>query len=221
MKICNKCNDLKDNFGKKEKSKDGLNPTCKDCLNKQAKIYRINNREIFNKRSNDFYNKSKEGYKLYREENKLILSEKSKKYYENNKERIAEYRNSDKYKDDRNRKRRLNSNKLYRIKNSIRTSIGRSIRMKGYVKNNKTSDILGVDFNGFYIYLESKFEDWMTWDNYGKYNGEFNYGWDIDYIIPIILGITEDDIIKLNHYTNLQPLCSKVNRDIKKDRLEW
>jgi hypothetical protein len=29
----------------------------------------------------------------------------------------------------------------------------------------------------------------------------------------------EDDIIKLNHYTNLQPLCSKFNRDIKKDKI--
>jgi hypothetical protein len=41
------------------------------------------------------------------------------------------------------------------------------------------------------------------------------------------LGITKckskskDEIIKLNHYTNLQPLCSKINRDIKKDNLEY
>ena len=27
------------------------------------------------------------------------------------------------------------------------------------------------------------------------------------------------DIYKLNHYTNLQPLCSYTNRYIKKDRL--
>jgi len=32
---------------------------------------------------------------------------------------------------------------------------------------------------------------------------------------------TEEDIIKLNHYTNLQPLCSKINRDIKKDKIEY
>jgi len=51
--------------------------------------------------------------------------------------------------------------------------------------------------------LESKFEDWMNWDNQGKYNGEFNYGWDINHIIPISSAKTEDDIIKLNHYTNL------------------
>ena len=60
----------------------------------------------------------------------------------------------------------------------------------------------------------------MTWYNYGKYNGELNYGWDIDHIIPISSARSEENIIKLNHYTNLQPLCSKINRDIKKDKLK-
>jgi hypothetical protein len=57
----------------------------------------------------------------------------------------------------------------------------------------------------------------MTWENRGLYNGELNYGWDIDHIIPLDTAETIQDIIRLNHYTNLQPLCSKVNRDIKKN----
>lgn len=68
-------------------------------------------------------------------------------------------------------------------------------------------------------HLESKFENWMTWDNHGKWNGELNYGWDIDHIIPLSSAKTEEDIYKLNHYTNLQPLCSQINRYIKKDTL--
>jgi hypothetical protein len=27
---------------------------------------------------------------------------------------------------------------------------------------------------------------------------------------------SEEDVIKLNHYSNFQPLCSKINRDIKR-----
>ena len=46
----------------------------------------------------------------------------------------------------------------------------------------------------------------IYWENYGLYNGELNYGWDIDHIIPISTAKTEEEIIKLNHYTNLQPL---------------
>ena len=69
------------------------------------------------------------------------------------------------------------------------------------------------------MYIESKFEDWMNWGNYGKYNGELNYGWDMDHIIPISTAKCEDDIIQLNHYTNLQPLCSYTNRYIKCDKI--
>ena len=57
----------------------------------------------------------------------------------------------------------------------------------------------------------------MTWENHGLYNGELNYGWDIDHIIPFSSAKTEEDIIKLSHYTNLQPLCSKFNRYLKRD----
>jgi hypothetical protein len=65
------------------------------------------------------------------------------------------------------------------------------------------------------------FEPWMTWENRGLYNGELNYGWDIDHRIPLASANTEEDIIRLNHFTNLQPLCSYTNRHTKKDRLDF
>ncbi len=57
----------------------------------------------------------------------------------------------------------------------------------------------------------------MSWENYGKYNGDFDHGWDIDHIIPISSTKTEINLLELNNYKNLQPLCSKVNRDIKRN----
>ena len=42
---------------------------------------------------------------------------------------------------------------------------------------------------------------------------------DIDHIIPLSSAKTEEDIIRLNHYTTLQPLCSYTNRYIKKNNL--
>ena len=94
-----------------------------------------------------------------------------------------------------------------------------AIRRKGYNKKSKTQDILGCSFEEFKIHLESKFESWMNWDNYGKYNGELNFGWDIDHVMCKSSAKTEEELIKLNHYSNLEPLCSKVNRDIKKNKL--
>ena len=78
---------------------------------------------------------------------------------------------------------------------------------------------MGCSLSEFKTHLESNFEDWMCWDNYGLYNGELNYGWDIDHIVPSSSAKTEEESVKLNHYTNLQPLCGKINRVIKRNNL--
>jgi hypothetical protein len=51
----------------------------------------------------------------------------------------------------------------------------------------------------------------MTWENHGRYTGNYNETWQIDHIIPISNGLSEEEVINLNHYTNLRPLCSKKN----------
>jgi hypothetical protein len=61
----------------------------------------------------------------------------------------------------------------------------------------------------------------MNWENRGLYNGELNYGWDVDHITPISSAKTEEDVVRLNHYTNLQPLCSYINRAIKGESLSY
>ena len=81
-----------------------------------------------------------------------------------------------------------------------------------YYKKNSTEEILGCTFDDFKSHIEGNFEPWMNWSNYGKYNGEYEYGWDIDHIIELRAAKTENDILKLNHYTNLRPLDSKINR---------
>jgi hypothetical protein len=109
----------------------------------------------------------------------------------------------------------------YKLKCYLRTNIKRTLHEKSFSKKCKTYEILGCSYEEFKSYLESKFEYWMTWDNHGNPKDgvlEPNKTWDIDHIIPISSGLTEEDIIRLNHYTNLQPLCSYVNRFIKRDK---
>ena len=65
---------------------------------------------------------------------------------------------------------------------------------------NKTFEIIGCSKEFLKEHLEKQFTDGMTWENYGF------YGWHIDHIIPLSSGKNEDEIYKLCHYTNLQPL---------------
>lgn len=243
MKKCSRCKNEKNinNFSKDKTKKDGLQSCCKLCKSEIKKNWTLKNKNhIFEYHKNYILNNpdkalkykenqsksdfSKINRKKYREENKekvkeqLKLSrlknkkkndETAKNYRIKNKEKIAKKRNE-------TRKIRKSKDPLFSLVSTIRVSIVNSLKRNGYSKKAKTFEILGCTFEEFKIHLESKFENWMTWENRGLYNGELNYGWDIDHVLPISSAKTEEDIIKLNHYTNLQPLCSKINRDIKR-----
>lgn len=173
-------------------------------------------------RRKDWYDENKDSAIEYQKEYNKANSDKVKAYnkqwVKDNPEKVKSYTKKDKeYFRDYN-KMKCATDPLFKLTKNIRALIRYSIKSKGYVKNSKTFEILGCNYEEFKTYIESKFEDWMTWDNYGVYEkGKYNVGWDIDHIIPSCSALTESDIIGLNHYTNLQPLCSKVNRDIKRD----
>ena len=91
----------------------------------------------------------------------------------------------------------------------------------GWSKLRKTKDILGCDMQYFRDHIEKQFLNWMTWDNYGNICNlsEFDCSWDLDHIIPVSYAKTEEELHQLNHWSNYQPLCSKVNRYVKKDNI--
>jgi hypothetical protein len=169
----------------------------------KLKKYYEENKEKRNERSKKWREENKEKLKEYhkkwREDNKEKIREKKKKYYEENKEKIRE------------REKKYRKNK--------RNSLRKAIKLIDGYKSKRTEEILGCSFKELKQHIESQWEDWMTWDNYGLYNGELNHGWDIDHIEPLSLCESEEDVYKLNHYTNLQPLCSYTNRYIKRDNI--
>lgn len=186
----------------------------KKVINEISKKYNQDNKELILKNKKKYYQNNKEEIlekkKLYYEQNKEKIREKRKIQRESNKEKIKIQKR--KY-----QQKHLNTPEG-KLMHNIRQSIQRALKKEGYVKKLKSEDILGCNIKKFKEHLESKFETWMNWENKGLYNGDLNYGWDIDHIIPVSSALTEDEILKLNHYTNLQPLCSKVNRDIKKNK---
>jgi hypothetical protein len=149
---------------------------------------------------------------------------KTKEWVEANKDNRQKYYKQyceDKKEEINKVKREYKSNRkkvdiLYKTTTSIRNLISWSLKKKNFSKKSKTYEILGCTFEEFKNHIEKQFLPWMNWNNYGLYNGEFNFGWDLDHTIPIKSAKTEEEVIKLNHYTNFQPLCSKTNRDIKR-----
>lgn len=206
VKVCIKCNNCKDIslFVKNKNS-------CKDCQKEYKKQYRIKNKNKLSEKDKNYYliNKYsiKKRMKLNYENSKDSKIEYQKKYASLNKEKISEY----KIEYQRNRRK---NDPVFKLKYSISRSIRNSLKVKKFTKSKKTVEILGCDIEFFKIYMEQKFTNEMNWDNYGKV-------WDIDHIIPLATAITEEDVIKLNHYTNLQPLDSHINRNIKRDKINY
>ena len=230
-KICAKCGIEKEliEFPKDKNKKDGHTSSCKNC----KKEYRDSNKELISLIGKRYRDKNRDSELVrqanYRRENRESIRKKDRERYRLNPDKSKEYhslwviynkdsvRKYNRYYNKIYKKTRSEKDPLFKLSLCIRDLIRRSINSKGFSKKSKTSSILGCSFEDFKSYIESKFEPWMTWENKGLYNGELNYGWDLDHIIPISSAKSEDELIKLNHYLNFQPLCSKTNRYIKKD----
>jgi hypothetical protein len=218
MKTCNKCGVEKEynEFYKHKRYKDGLEANCKSC----KKLYQAENKEKIKESKKKYALYKKEELKEYKNKYNIENPEKVKLSYRKWYDKVRkseELNNLYKKRKNEYQKNKMYNDLNYRIKNLTTCLISKGFRQNGYTKKSRTNEILGCSFEEFKLYLESKFEHWMTWENRGLYNGELNYGWDIDHIIPLSSAEKEEDIIKLNHYTNLQPLCSHINRDIKRD----
>ena len=200
LKKCSSCQEYfeLDNFNKYSYK---IESACRKCVSKRNKKYR-NSLSIDIKvgRKRIEYLKHREQYlKRSREwsmENREKIRETNRKYSKNLK----------------------NINLLLYLKRTISSNVRMSLKGK---KKNSTHIIIGCTINEFKNHIEKQFLKWMTWENYGnnKHPENFNESWDFDHIIPIAFAKTEEDIIKLNHWSNFQPLCSKYNRYIKRDTI--
>jgi hypothetical protein len=220
-KVCNKCNLEKDicEFGKLKSSRDGYRYFCKKCRNNIEKTYEGSN---VSERKKKWRNNNKEKIKNHYQETKQIILDYQKKYREENldkiKERGKKYYNI-------NKKEILDKNKIYRkntknIRNiyeskkkkndpiysllcGMRSRLCSYLKMCDVTKRNKTFDIVGCSPEFLKEHLEAQFTDGMSWDNRSE--------WHIDHIIPLSSAKTEDELYKLCHYENLQPLWAEDN----------
>ena len=102
------------------------------------------------------------------------------------------------------RKEKLNTDPFFKMKANIRGLIRNAFTRRYTKKSKKTIEILCCTFEEFKEHLEKQFTPEMNWNNQGSY-------WHMDHIKPISLANSEEEVIKLNHYTNFQPLYWKDN----------
>ena len=189
---------------------------CKNCKKLISKLYYENNKEkvkqsVKTYRDNNL-DKVKNMVNNYQKENNEEIKEYKHNYYKTNiddlkpkyKENYLKKKDNLEFKKQRSeyiKKQRLNP--MFKLKDRISGLIRNTLKNKGIKKKQRTEIILGCTVEDFKSYIENKFIEGMCWENMGK--------WHIDHITPISYAKTEDDLLKLNHYTNLQPLWQKDN----------
>jgi hypothetical protein len=139
----------------------------------------------------------------------------SRKYYKNNSESVAKQKRQytiDNWEYINKRqikyvKKRMEIDESFRLTTNLRRRVKTYLKLIGIMGkiSKSTYEMIGCTPQELRDYIESKFVDGMSWDNYGL------RGWHIDHIIPLSSTKIKEEIIKLNHYTNLQPLWATDN----------
>lgn len=126
--------------------------------------------------------------------------------------RAFNYRQSKKASRNQKEKERRQTDLGHRVKCNLRKRLSFLVRLHSTKKTQQTLSLLGCSMPEFLKHLESKFQDGMSFSNYGE--------WHIDHKIPcdyFDLTKSEQQAICF-HYTNLQPLWAKDNL-VKNNRL--
>jgi hypothetical protein len=152
----------------------------------------------------------------YYQENKKNLKIKNKEYYESHKSEIND------------QKRMYQNNKRqqdfgFRLQHSMSQAARSMMKSNGGNKAGKSFfTSVGYTKKEMQSNIESKFEYWMNWDNYGKYNPKTwddndssTWKWNIDHIIPQAkLPYTSEKDVNFKKcwsLNNLRPYSAKQN----------
>jgi len=228
MKKCTKCGVEKPltEFHNNKSGKDGKLAQCKACKAEYREQHYSNPDNVKIRR---------EGQKKYREDNKDLVRERNRKYKEKNPDKVSAWakkhyashrdevcakRSAREKKPETRRKRNartaeyLASNPVADFKYKTRQMLNKAYSRTGVAKTTKALDILGCDFEFLKYWLELTFVE-----NYAI-DIEDDMEIHLDHIIPLSTAKTEEDVIRLNHYTNLQWLLATDNFS-KGERLDW
>ena len=172
----------------------------------RQKVYRETNKEKIRERQKIAHKKHYEAnkekiqaaHKVYNELNKDKTKKQRHGYYERNKRKILDYNQS-------YRNEKLESDTQFRLAYILRSRLRTALNKK-YKAGSAVKD-LGCSIEELKAYLESKFQEGMTWENHSQ------TGWHIDHIKPLSRFDLSDreQFFEACHYSNLQPLWAEDN----------
>lgn len=216
-KVCKKCEIEKDIcFFQKDKSKkDGYRNSCKECqreyhknyyeanrhhINEKNTKWKIENSELLSEMRKQYYEDNREEIlekgKVWARENKEKIRIRKRKHYQKNKSTIL-------HKKKEYIKRRKAQDKLYHLRLNLRCLVKTAFYKKNFDKP-KTLEVIGCSYEEFKNYIEIQFTDGMNWENYGE--------WHLDHKIPVSWATSIEELYKLNHYSNFQPMWAFDNK---------
>ena len=105
---------------------------------------------------------------------------------------------------------RRKTDPIFAMREVARTRIRHALNNKGFKRQAKTAIMVGCSWLKLKSHIESQFVDGMSWEN--------RHLWEVDHIIPMSSANTQEEIIKLSHFSNLQPLWKEDNRS-KSDKM--
>ena len=140
---------------------------------------------------------SKKRLKIYRDNNRITEKNRVDRFNKINPDYMSNYQRG-------YVKIKRNDDPLYKLKHNLRVRIKYFFKSKNIRKQSGTFDIVGCSPEFLKEYIEKKFTEGMSWKLLGQHIH-------IDHIIPLSSANTEEEIYKLCHYTNLQPLWAEDN----------
>ena len=90
------------------------------------------------------------------------------------------------------------------IKMQVRLCSPRFTTNKG--PPSKAPDCLGCTGEEYDVYIESHFQDGMTWDNYGHGKGKWTIDHTLAYFSEPTPATTKEEVLRRSHYTNTKPM---------------
>jgi len=197
-KKCNKCDIVKniEEFQKCSECKDGYRNACRECRKEISTLWRQNNPDAYKKWVENNSEYDKERKKNHYEQNKETYINRSTNYRKDNLDKVNRWVRD-------YRKKRFSEDEVFKMTFTVRSRIRNLLKLKNELKLGKTFELIGCSPQELTKHIENQFTDGMSWDNHGE--------WHIDHIIPLASAKTKEDLIKLCHYTNLQPLWANDN----------